>query len=368
MCPAPRKTTNRGLERGLHTHPTKGYRWRHPTTGKYHYFGKSCTRAQANETARALNLKFIPKTTIFDRIVGANNSASLHSVIQVHKTEVLSKRRLAKKTLSTYTDYLSAIDKKVGDWNVETTTPHDVAQFLKIACTGDRARQLYRQQLIELFNTAIEEGLRDDNPASSTRRPIAIRKRGRLTYEAFCAIRVHASTWLQNAMDLALTTIQRREDLVSLKWEADLGHVLRVEQLKTGKRLQIEISPELREILQRCRDNVASPYILHRLPEKSRPRHLRAETRVHHTQILPEQLTRAFESARDASAFFAHSQSPPSFHEIRSLGIALYRDAGWPKERVQRLAGHEHLEMTQHYLDGHEIPWETVPSGGQIQQ
>lgn len=362
MSPAPRKPKNRGLERGLHTHPTKGYRWRHPVTGKYFYFGKECTREQAITTARALNLKFSPKTTIFDRIVG-DASTSLRTVVATHRTEVLGKRKLSEKTQSIYSQYLTAIEKKIGDWDVGAVTPRDVAQFLKVACEGDRARQMYRQQLIELFNTAIEEGLRDDNPATATRRPVAERKRGRLTLEGFKQIRVTAPVWVQNAMDLALITLQRREDLVSLRWESDRGHVIRIEQHKTGKRLEIEVGPELRQILQRCRDNVASPFVLHRLPEKARPRHMRAEKRQHHTQILPEQLTRAFERARDASGAYAGVSHPPSFHEIRSLGIALYRDAGWPKAKVQALAGHEHVEMTEHYLDGHEAPWERVASG-----
>jgi enterobacteria phage integrase len=363
MSPAPRKPINRGLERGLHPHPTKGYRWRHPVTGKYFYFGKACTREEANKTARALNLRFAPKTSIFDRIAG-DASTSLRTLISTHRREVLSKRELAEKTRSIYDDYLNLIDRQIGEWDVAAVTPHDVAQFLKVATKGDRARQLYRQQLIELFNTAIEEGLRADNPAAATRRPVAKRQRGRLTVESLQAIRAHAPVWLQNAIDLALVTLQRREDLCALRWDADLGAVLRVEQSKTGKRLEIEVSPELRTVLQRCRDNVVSPFVLHRLPEKARPRHMRAQKRIHHTQVLPEQLTRAFERARDATGLFEGVPYPPSFHEIRSLGIARYRDAGWTKEQAQRLAGHEHVAMTEHYLDGHESPWERVQIGG----
>lgn len=363
MSPAPRRPQNRGLERGLHTHPTKGYRWRHPVTGKYYYFGKSCTREEANKTARALNLRFAPKTSIFDRIAG-NASTSLRSLIATHRREVLDKRELAEKTRAIYDDYLNAIERRIGDWDVSAATPHDVAQFLKSASHGDRARQLYRQQLVELFGTAIEEGLRADNPAAATRRPVAKRQRGRLTLEALQAIREHSSTWLQNAIDLALITLQRREDLCALRWDADQGAVLRVVQQKTGKRLEIEVGPDLRAVLQRCRDNVVSPFVLHRLPEKARPRHMRAEKRVHHTQVLPEQLTRAFERARAAAGLYEGLTYPPSFHEIRSLGIALYRDAGWTKEQAQRLAGHEHVSMTEHYLDGHEAPWERVATGG----
>lgn len=363
MSPAPRRPQNRGLERGLHTHPTKGFRWRHPWTGKYFYFGKSCTRDEANKTARALNLKFASKTSIFDRIAGSQSS-SLRSLISVHRQDVLALRNLADKTREIYEAYLSAIERRIGDWDVPSVTPHDVAQFLKTASEGDRARQIYRQQLVELFSTAIEEGLRDDNPAAATRRPVAKRKRGRLTLDVLRQIRAQSPCWLQNAIDLALITVQRREDLCALKWDADRGVYLRIEQHKTGKRLEIEIGAELRALLQRCRDNVASPYVLHRLPEKARPAHMRAEKRLHHTQVLPAQLTRAFERARDATGLFEGVAYPPSFHEIRSLGIALYRDSGWTKEQAQRLAGHEDVAMTNHYLEGHEAPWERIQTGG----
>ncbi|ULQ45456.1 tyrosine-type recombinase/integrase [Flagellatimonas centrodinii] len=363
MSPAPRRPSNRGLERGLHTHPTKGYRWRHPITGKYYYFGKACGREEANSTARALNLKFSAKSSIFDKIAQGETS-SMRSLIEIHRREVLSSRKLADKTRATYSDYLTAIERKIGDWDVSAVTPFDVAQFLKVASDGDRARQMYRQQLVELFATAIEEGLRADNPAAATRRPVAKRKRARLTRPDLMLIRAAAPSWLQNAIDLALVTLQRREDICALTWDADLGTTLRIEQRKTGKRLEIEVSSDLRVVLGRCRDNIASPFIIHRLPEKARPRSLRAKHRSHHTQVLPEQLTRAFERAREASGRFSGIDHPPSFHEIRSLGIALYRDAGWTKEQVQRLAGHEHVEMTEHYLSGHEVPWERVSTGG----
>lgn len=363
MSPAPRKPSNRGLEKGLHTHPTKGYRWLHPITRQYHYFGKACSREDAITTARALNLKFAPKTTIFDRIT-RSDSYSLSSLVDLHKRDVLAHRTLADKTRDTYESYLDSIARRIGDWDVSAATPFDVAQFLKVATEGDRARQIYRQQLVELFATAIEEGIRPDNPAAATRRPVAKRKRARLIHTQLLSIRAASPPWLQNAIDLALITLQRREDLCSLRWDADVGQALRIEQHKTGKRLEIEVSGELRQLLTRCRDNVASPFIIHRVPEKARPRALRASSRSHHTQVLPEQLTRAFDRARRASGLFEGIAHPPSFHEIRSLGIALYRDAGWTKEQVQRLAGHEDVAMTEHYLSGHKKPWERVSTGG----
>lgn len=364
MSPAPRRPINRGLERNVYPHPESGYRWRHPVTKKDVYLGKHCTREEANNTARELNSRYTPKTSIFDKVVGAS-STSLRSLIATHRKEFLSSQNLAAKTLEIYEYYLKLIEQKIGSWDVQATTTYDLAQFLKTASTGARARQLFRQMLIALFDTAVEEGLTQDNPARATRKPTSSKRRQRLTLHQYERIYDLAPQYLKNAMDLGLITLQRREDLVALRRDADTGDRLRVQQKKTGRRLAIEVCSRLREVLNRCSDGVASPFILHRLPERLKAAEDRAAARVHHTQILPEQITRAFETARDATGLFQclpADQDPPSFHEIRSLGMDLYRKAGWPQERIQLLAGHENPEMTRHYLEGRERPWEAVPT------
>jgi integrase len=174
----------------------------------------------------------------------------------------------------------------------------------------------------------IEEGLSERNPASVLRKPAALRTRERLTMEGCESIHKCAPTWLKNAMDLGLQTLQRREDIVSLRWEAESAGYLRVQQEKTGKRLAIEITEPLRAVLSRCRDRLVSPYIIHRAPEKRRSREDRAQARENPTQVMPEQLTRAFQDAREKCGFYAESGHPPGFHEIRSLGAALYRQMG----------------------------------------
>lgn len=53
---------------------------------------------------------------------------------------------------------------------------------------------------------------------------------------------------------------------------------------------------------------------------------------------------------------YAPNVDPPTLHEIRSLGASLYREAGWPEGQVQLLLGHSDIQMTRHYLEGHEAP------------
>ena len=98
-----------------------------------------------------------------------------------------------------------------------------------------------------------------------------------------------------------------------------------------------------------------------RCPERARPQEKRAKERTHHTQVLPEQISRAFAEARNAAGIMG--KNAPTFHEIRSLGGALLREAGWSVEQVQDLMTHTSEAMTEHYLGGHEAPWTDVSIG-----
>ena len=362
MCPAARKSANRGLPVNLHTHPTKGWRWMHPTERHYYYFGKDCNRAKAIQTAKALNLKYAPKTDIFDKIT-SSASQSLRALIELHQREVLAARELAPSTLKHYRGYLRTIADRIGDWDVAAVTTKDVADFLRDSSPGNSQRQKYRQTLIDLFRTSVEQGWRENNPAEATRKPETRRMRQRLTKQQFDAVYERAPQFLRNAMDLGLITLQRRDDVVSLKWESVSDTELRIEQHKTGKRLAIKLDARLRALLDRCRDGITSPFVIHRLPDKLKARDQRAKARTHHTQVLPEMITRAFERARDEAGITDATPAgelPPTFHEIRSLGGDLYRQAGKPETWIQSLMGHEDVDMTRAYLNGHARPWEAV--------
>ncbi|MBL6750462.1 MAG: tyrosine-type recombinase/integrase [Nevskia sp.] len=359
MCAARRRPQNRGLPRNLTTHP-KGFRYKHPLTRKYVYLGKDVTRAEAIEAAERLNLQFAPRNRVYDRLVG-DSSLSVRRLIELHLASLSSDD--ADKTKADRKWEFGKLSRELGSLDASEVNTHFLANYLR-NLQSDHRRRRYRARLVELFDTAVYEGWRDDNPARILRAYKPKTRRERLTHEAFLAIRAVAPDWLQNAMDLGLQTLQRREDLVQLRWSDVEDDRLKIEQGKTGRRLAIAIGAELREVLQRCRDRIASPYVLHRLPEKARPVGMRASARDHFTQILPEQLTRAFSDAFELARLPVEAErTRPTFHEIRSLGMALYREQGWSEERIQALAGHADVTMTRHYLEGHDAPWQPVDSG-----
>jgi integrase len=242
----------------------------------------------------------------------------------------------------------------LGSMRVDEITTRDLYPYLESQST-DWVRQNRRAMFLQFFTWAIQTGLRQDNPATALERPKAKRSRQRLTIEEFKVLRTHAPAWLQNAMDLGLHTLQRPGDVLLLRWEDMTPTSLRVIQRKIGA--------PLRAVLDSCRNEVLSPFIVHRLPEKMRPRGLRAKARAHHTQVLLEQAEREFDEVRTISVLYKQTDCPPTLHEIRSLGASLYREAGWPEGQVQLLLGHSEVQMTRHYLEGHEAPWERITAG-----
>lgn len=90
----------------------------------------------------------------------------------------------------------------------------------------------YRSLLSQVFRHAVARGLRADNPVGAT----IARKHGvlrhRLDKPASDAIREAGEPWLKRAMDLALWSLQRREDIVSMRFEHWADGVLSVRQHK----------------------------------------------------------------------------------------------------------------------------------------
>ncbi|WP_419403184.1 tyrosine-type recombinase/integrase [Stenotrophomonas rhizophila] len=257
------------------------------------------------------------------------------------------------------------IEAGMGSRLAKDVTVKDCAEFIRAVTQSDRARQQFRLVLDWIMVCAVHEGWIDTNPVLATRRFQHERKRERLTKEVYAAIWDKAEPWLRIAMDPSLVTLLRREDVVSLKFADVRDGFLWVVPLNTEGstlvKLRIRVDEQLASLLAQAPDTVLSPFMVHRLPERARPSDKRAAARQHHTQVMPEQLTRAFQDARKPAG--VAGANPPSFHEIRSLGGALLSESGWPIDKVQELMGHSSAAMKEHYLDGHEMPWQEVQTG-----
>jgi len=355
-----RKTSRRDWPANLYPN-RDGYKYRHPITRKEHSMGKD--KAKAFAAAKKLNALLIPGNDLVGRVLTPGETVA--DAIKVFRADDIPGRKWAPKTAEVYESVIRRIEAGLGATPVAEVTVKACATFIREVTESERARQQFRLVLGWILACAVEEGWIDTNPALATRKFSHTRKRERLTIDDYRKIWDAAPQWVRNAMDLSLLTLLRREDVISARFADVRDGALWVVPSKTegstNVRLQIETTGSLADLLARCRDAVVSPYLIHRLPEKARPSNMRAKDREHHTQVLPEQLSRAFATARDAAGI--NADNPPTFHEIRSLGGALLKEAGWTNEQIQALMGHSNVAMTEHYLGGHEAPWQAVTTG-----
>ena len=320
-------------------------------------------KAKAFAAAKKLNALLIPGNDLVGRVLTPGETVA--DAIKVFRADDIPGRKWAPKTAEVYESVIRRIEAGLGTTPIVEVTVKVCATFIREVTESERARQQFRLVLGWILACAVEEGWIDTNPALATRKFLHSRKRERLSIDVYRAIWDAAPLWVRNAMDLSLLTLLRREDVVSARFadlrDGALWVVPSKTEGSTNVRLQIAATGPLGDLLARCRDAVVSPYLIHRLPEKARPSNMRAKDRDHHTQVLPEQLSRAFATARDAAG--VDMDNPPTFHEIRSLGGALLKEAGWTTEQIQALMGHSNVAMTEHYLGGHEAPWQAVTTG-----
>jgi len=361
MVPRLRSKARAGWPDNLYTSGRGGFKYRHPVTGGETWMGAD--RAKAFAAAKKLNALLAPTNDLVARVIGTGETVA--DAVRVFRADDMPKRNWSPRTAKWYEVFLNRIVEDLGARPLAEMTVRDCATYLRDVSESPRSRQTYRLVLGWVLACAVEEGWIDINLADQTRKFSHTRKRARLTLDAYKAIRDAAPVWLQNAMDVSLITLLRREDVSALRFSDAHDDALWVVPIKTstttGTRLRIALTDELQSLISRCRDDVVSPFVVHRLPEKARPSNKRAADRTHHTQVLPTQLSRAFAQARKDAGI--DIDNPPTFHEIRSLGGALLREKGWNVEQVQALMGHASPEMTQGYLGGHEVPWTQVSPG-----
>ncbi|KAB1030936.1 phage integrase Arm DNA-binding domain-containing protein [Cronobacter sakazakii] len=236
--------------------------------------------------------------------------------------------------------------------------------------------------LKKLFSYAVDESLMMDNPAERKKmRRVDSKTRRRLTLDDFNKIHRAAPLWLQTAMDLAMQTTHARLEVSRIRYsikqpgegvcgcvwfpepQGEIFGTLYIHrqkvQHKEASHVAIPIGSVLRDIIERSRDNVASPYVVHRLPLK-RSNPTSKEVR-HPTQVAPDYLSRSFSAMRDEVGVGSNlpEDQRPTFHEIRALSAFLFNKQGIdPQGRM----AHSDAKSTKIYTENH-IDWVCVPHG-----
>ncbi len=363
----PRLEKNKSLPPNLYWNNLLAlYRYPRPDTCKFTYLGKD--KAKAIAAAKKLNSLLMEGEDLVAKVM--SEARTLQQYIDERFLPViLPERGIKDKTLIEYKRQLEYVKKSLGGCAIYNVSVMMVADFLA-SQKSSRQSNKYRGLLVLIFKHAKADGLIELNPAESTLKRREIKQRRRLKLEEFNAIYHMAGdkglVWLQNAMDIGMLTLQRESDILNMRFSDILTEVvnnqeikiLQVIQQKTEKygvsaHIKIKVSDRLDTVISRCRQvKVFSPFLISRRPEKI----YKSEAKQHHTQVLPKYLCEKFAEVRDATRLFdgLPAREKPTFHEIRSLGIKLYEDAG---HDAQSLAGHTTRQMTEYYKKGHEVEW-----------
>jgi integrase len=196
------------------------------------------------------------------------------------------------------------------------------------------------------------------NPVMATRKPQTKVTRARLKLDDWLRILDHAkkreSPWAVNALLLAVISGQRLSDILKMKFKDIRDGYLYIVQGKTGAKLALPLSlrceaidMSLGEVVERCRDNALSQYLVH---------HFRTTKKYRSGDpINKATASTMFARCRDHVGIVPpEGKTPTSFHEQRSLSERLYQKQGID---TQKLLGHKSAAMTEMYHDERDDGW-----------
>ena len=344
MSPRVRKDGNDNLPPNLYRRDRGfGFRYRDPLTGKRTYVPGPERNAIAYARKRNAG-------------IGMESGKSISFLMQQYETEQL---RGSETTTKEVHRIIEKYRLAWGTQHIRSITRLALSKAWK-TLQGPHAIVKHRNLWIQFMRWAVAEGHLDSNEAERTLQPrTPARARHRHTDAGYTAMYAAAPDWLQIAMELAVSSLQRRGDLLRLTREDVRDGVLYVMQAKTGVRLGIQFAPQSRlgaAIKRATTVPVFGSSLIRRIPDRRRSRT---------NEVSESLLTHAFAEIRDSSGVYADlaDGERPSFHDLRAYGIWTYERAGFPREYVQALAGHSTARMTAHYSDGHEIVWKPVDAG-----
>lgn len=160
---------------------------------------------------------------------------------------------LAPRTARDYVRHVGHLKTRFGNRIASELKPRDFGPFLNIQGRGktNRVRQL--AVLSAAFSEAVSTWFWiDRNVLRDVKRPKS-RPRDRLvTEEEFASVKASAPLRVRLAMELAVITGQRQGDILNMRWADIKNGALHVYQSKTGKRLAIELTPDLKKVFGRC--------------------------------------------------------------------------------------------------------------------
>lgn len=363
MAPRPRNLGSRDLPANLYKKKDSRsgityFTYRDPVSGRCFGLGKD--KEQAVREAMAANFADAARPTLTERLVETKRPTSrLFSAWIEEYRGIYLERGLAANSVRTALMRLKRLDAEFGANDIRDISTMMIANYLGAMAKEGKAQmaRAMRSLMRDVFMEAMAAGWADANPVDVTRAARVVIKRERLTLDLWKEIYAEAKQpWLRRAMELAVLTGQRREDIANMVFKDEHDGYLHVVQSKTKTRLRISTSIrlecldlELGAVIKQCRDRVVSQHLIHH----SRTISLAKAG----SQVWLDTISKEFSSARKRAAArlgLDLGKTPPTFHEMRSLAARLHAAEG---RDPQQLLGHRSAKMTDMYRDIRGAEW-----------
>lgn len=379
-----RKSKNKNLPQYLYSDEKNGklyYKYKPPGAKKFIAFG--CDRREAINAAQQYNSKFIFKKDLLTKacVEIRGGGVSFEQFANKYASQVLPNRMIKGEPISQQTlkGYLR-ITKLLSDYFFTTPvtdiTQAQIAEYLDTLSTAE-VYNMHKLRLSDIYKHAISDGQPLENlPDKILKRAKGKVQRYRIDAHGYNAVYKYASVELRNAMELAINIMQRRGNLVTLRFDDVKENYLFVKILKTTRsgavsRLRINTNIPvvysqsdaltINDIIKNCKDSILSPLMIHRNPA----RRIRSDKKTHWSQVLPDLITREFSKAaklaqKNGEAFGGLTTAQlPSLHECIALGEHLRKTKqNWTDSQLMAFRGHASEHTTRLYLDGHD--WTTI--------
>lgn len=252
---------------------------------------------------------------------------------------------LKPNTVKQYDRLRARIVHGFSDFEPHEVTATHVVQFLDLYRATPNTANRMLSVLRTIFDRGIRTGACDLNPAHTVRRFPEKKRRRYLKDEEYAAIYDKANPVIKVVMDLCYLTGQRIGDILNLKRSDISEEGIYFEQEKTGARLTVQMTPDIRATIDAAKSLRAVPcaFLLH--PKGKGTRY-------------------SYRAIRDAYNRAARSAGVPdtTLHDLRAKSLTDTKKAGGD---ATALAGHRLESTTLRYLRDTDTP---VVSGPTLRQ
>lgn len=254
------------------------------------------------------------------------------------------KPRVARNTWMQYQTAGRKLKHLFADLTPQQVLPKHVVQMKRMMRDKPNMANRCLSVLRQVFDYALEEQLVDSNPAVGIKRNLEAKRERLISKKEYRLIYKHAAPRLQVIMDLLYFTGQRVRDVLHIKNSDLLEDGLAFTQQKTGVKLIVRWTPELRDAVARAealRDR-PTPTLLHNRFGK-----VLDYSSIH---------------LQWANATLAANVLDADLRDIRAMSGTATNEQGLD---ATKLLGHTSPTMTKRYLRGRKIPHVDGPSFGQ---